>query len=77
MKMVTSVMALNIAVCRNTTFTMTLIICLTTINKTIEIKYTHGYLNQPMVQKFLWLVTIIFISQIMGDIGRLFRAKGR
>ena len=45
------------------------------LQKTVDIKHTYGFPNQTMAQKILWMVTIIFIYQIMGYIGGLFRSK--
>ena len=53
MKMVRSMMTMILAVGRNIKWTMTLNLCLMPLNKTSEIKYTYGYLNQPMAQNIV------------------------
>ena len=62
MKMVRSVMTLILAVGRNMKWTMTLNLCMMFLNKTAEIKYTYGSLNQPMAQKILPFVIILNLN---------------
>ena len=76
LKMLISMMTIIIDLGRNMKWTMTLNLCLVPLNKISKIKYKYGSLNQPMAQNILWRLTILFISQIMGNIGGLFRAKG-
>ena len=75
MKKVRYVMTLIIYVCRNMKLMITIILCMTPLHKILEINYTYGYLKQQMEKNILWRVTIIFISQIIGERGGLLRAK--
>ena len=74
--MVRYVMTLILSVCRNMKLMITINLCMTPLHKILEINYTYGYLKQPMEKNFLWRVTIIFISQIMGEREWVLRAKG-
>ena len=75
--MVRYVMTMILVVVRNIKFMMTLNIFMIPLNKILEINYTYGSLKQPTKKYILWRVTIIFISQRMGDRDGLFIAKGR
>ena len=75
--MVIHAMTLILAVGRNMEWTMTLNICMIRWKKILDINYTHGSLKQPTTKNILWRVTILFICQIMGERGGLFRAKVR
>ena len=56
-KMVIYVMTLILSVGRNMKFMMTLDLCLITLKKIIEIKYTYGSLKK-MAKNILWRVTL-------------------
>ena len=60
--MVRSTMTLIIVVGSNIKYMMTLTLYLMQLKKIVEIKYAYDFLNQPMAQKILWGVTILFIS---------------
>ena len=45
-------------------WTMEHTLCIMSLNKIIEIKYRYGILNQPMGNKILWRVTILFIYKM-------------
>ena len=62
---------------RNMKWMMTLNLCLIALKEMLEINHTYGSLRQPMLKNILWRVTILFIYHIMGERGRLFKAKGR
>ena len=72
-KLAKSVMNLIITVGINMKCMMTIYLCLIYLNKIVEIKYTYGFLNQPMAQNKLCRVTILFICHRMGGRNRLFR----
>ena len=75
--MARSGMILILAVGRNIKCLMKVTLCLMTLNKIVEIKYTYVFLNQPMEQNILWRVTILFIFQRMGGRRGLLREKVR
>ena len=70
-------MTLILDVGRNTNLMMALNLCLMPLEKIIEINYTYGSPKQSTKKNILWRVTVLFISQRMGDRDELFTAKGR
>ena len=77
MKMVTSVMTLVLDLGSNIKLVMTLTLYLIPLNKIVKIKYTYDSLNQPLAQNTLWVVTILFVSNIMGVLRGFIRSKVR
>ena len=61
MKMAIYGMTLIIDVVRNIKWMKTLTLCMSPLNRILDINYKYGSLNQPMAQKMLWRLTI-FLS---------------
>ena len=57
--MVRSVMNLIIVLGSNIKWIMTINLYLMTLEKSVEIEYKYGSLNQPIDKKILWRVTML------------------
>ena len=68
-KIVRSVMTLVQSVGSNMKWIATLTHFLIPLIQIVFIKYTYGFLNQPMAQNILWRVTIFPFSKILCGIG--------
>ena len=76
-KMVRYVMTLILFLGSKMKCMMTLNLCLMSLKKILEINYIYEYLKQKMARRILWRVTILFISNRMGEDWVLFREKLR